>query len=144
MSGMHSDPAGLEDLTGIIIASAIEVHRVMGPGLLESVYARCLQIEMRARGLRVERGRRVPLTYRGESVDYLQLDLMVEGQVIVEVKAVRELAPIHQTQALSYLKLTGCPVGLLLNFHVKYLIDGVRRLVHPDLYQRRTETSERE
>jgi GxxExxY protein len=133
---MYTDPAGLEDVTGTIISGAIEVHRVMGPGLLEAIYAKCLQIELRARGLAVERGRRVPLSYRGESVDHLELDLIVEGVVIVEVKAVKELAAIHQAQVLSYLKLTGCPAGLLMNFHVRYLVDGIRRLVRPDLYER--------
>ena len=137
---MYTDPAGLEDLTGAIISGAIEVHRVMGPGLLESIYAKCLQIELRARGLSVERGRRVPLSYRGESVEDLELDLIVEGVVIVEVKAVKELAAIHQAQVLSYLKLTGCPAGLLMNFHVKYLVDGIRRLVRRDLYERTRQT----
>ena len=133
---MYGDPAGLEDLTAAIIGAAIEVHRVMGPGLLESIYTRCLAIELKARNLRVERQRRVPLTYRGESAEYLEVDLLVEGVVIVEVKAVKELAPIHKAQTLTYLKLTGCPAGLLVNFNVKILTAGLRRLTHPDLYKK--------
>jgi len=118
-------------LTESIIGAAIEVHRALGPGLLESAYETCLAFELMGRGLKVEQQKPLPVVYREVKLDCgYRLDLLVEKAVIVEVKAVDRLAPIHQAQLLSYLKLSGCKVGLLINFNVKVLKDGIRRVVN--------------
>ena len=125
----------LDELTHKIIGAGVEVHSTLGPGLLESVYQECLAVELRRRELRVERERHVPLDYKGERIDSrLKLDMLVEGRVIVEVKAVEALHPIHQAQVVTYLKLTGLPAGLLMNFNSIVLKSGLKRLDHPDLY----------
>ena len=125
----------LDDLTGQIIGAAIEVHTALGPGLLESVYHECLDIELKHCGLSVERDRHVPLHYRGQRINsQLKLDLIVERRVIVEVKAVDRFHPIFQAQVITYLKLTGCPAGLLLNFNTMALRAGLKRVDHPDQY----------
>jgi GxxExxY protein len=133
LEGMaHEHSALLNTLTFPIVGAAIEVHRRLGPGLLESVYARCLQVELQLRGLPIETEKIVTLTYRDiEMGAAFRLDLVVDGKIIVEVKAVEHLAPIHEAQLITYLKLTGCPAGLLLNFNVPVLKDGLRRLVNP-------------
>jgi GxxExxY protein len=121
----------LNQLTENIIGSAIEVHRALGPGLLESAYEACLAFELTQRGLKIEQQKPLPLIYRKVKLDCgYRLDLLVENKVIVEIKAVESLAPIHQAQLLSYLKLSGCCVGLLINFNVKVLKNGIRRLVN--------------
>ena len=103
--------------------------------LLESVYQECLTFELRQCQLGVERARSVRLNYRGRQIEsQLKLDLLVESRVIVEVKAVESLHPIHQAQVVTYLKLTGCPAGLLMNFNSIVLKSGLKRLDHPDLY----------
>jgi GxxExxY protein len=118
-------------LTEAIIGAAIAVHRELGPGLLESAYEACLEYELKDHGLLVERQKELPVCYRGVLVDCgYRLDLLVEGKVIVELKAVEKLQPIHEAQLLSYLKLSGCHVGLLLNFNVRMLRDGLKRMVH--------------
>ena len=129
---MLTNPAGTNDLTEAIIGGAIRVHRDKGPGLLESAYVECLVLEFRDLGLTVGRRLSVPLTYRGRTLETTyELDILVEGKVIVEVKAVAALAPVHSAQLLTYLKLTGLPVGLLINFNVPVLKQGIRRLVNP-------------
>ena len=121
----------LNRITEGIIGAAIEVHRALGPGLLESAYEACLAFELIERGLKVEQQKPLPVVYREVRLDCgYRLDLLVEGVVIVEVKAVDHLAPVHQAQLLSYLKLSGCHVGLLINFNVKVLKDGLRRVVN--------------
>ncbi|MFC2083223.1 GxxExxY protein [Candidatus Bipolaricaulota bacterium] len=121
----------LNDITEKVIGAAIEVHRVLGPGLLESAYEVCLVAELVQRGLQVERQKELPVVYGDVKLDCgYRLDLLVEGEVIVEVKAVEKLAPIHEAQVISYLKLSGRRVGLLLNFNVQKLMDGLRRLVN--------------
>ena len=121
----------LNQITESIIGAAIEVHRGLGPGLLESAYEACLVFELAQRGLKVEQQKPLPVVYREVKLDCgYRLDLLVEGEVIVEVKAIDRLAPIHQAQLLSYLKLSGCRVGLLINFNVKVLKDGIRRMVN--------------
>jgi GxxExxY protein len=121
----------LNSITQNIIGAAIEVHRALGPGLLESAYEACLAFELVERGLKVEQQKPLPVVYRGAKLDCgYRLNLLVEEIVIVEVKAVDRLAPIHQAQLLSYLKLSGCRVGLLINFNVKVLKDGIRRVVN--------------
>ena len=120
----------LNQITETIIGAAIEVHRVLGPGLLESAYEACTAFEVAQRGLRVEEQKPLPVVYREVRLDCgYRLDLLVEEAVIVEIKAVERLMPIHQAQLLSYLKLSGCKVGLLINFNVEILKDGVRRVV---------------
>jgi GxxExxY protein len=132
---MTSTETPLDELTHKIIGAAVEVHSTLGPGLLESVYQECLGVEFRRRELRVERERHVPLDYKGERIETrLKLDMLVEGRVIIEVKAVDALHPIHQAQVVTYLKLTGLPAGLLMNFNSIVLKSGLKRLDHPDLY----------
>jgi GxxExxY protein len=129
----------IELLTERVIGCAIEVHRVMGPGLLESVYQECLIEELRLAELKVHANRRIALEYKGRALaDPLKLDLLVEGVLIVELKAVERLHPVHLAQVITYLKLTGCPAGLLFNFNATTLKAGLRRLTHPDKYGRRT------
>ena len=133
---MLRDVTGYETLTGAIIGCAMRVHNAIGPGLLESVYDRCLVIELKASGFHVEMGRRVLLTYRGQEAGPVYIpDLIVESVVIIEVKAVERLIPVHKAQLITYLKLTRCPVGLLINFHAESLRHGIRRVLRPDLYR---------
>jgi GxxExxY protein len=129
--------SSLEQLTEQIIGSAIAVHNTLGPGLLESIYQRCMVVELRARTLRVETERPVYVVYRDAPIESpLKVDLVVEESVVVEVKAVQAFAPVHYAQVISYLKLTGCPVGLLINFNVTLLKNGIRKVVRPDLYKK--------
>jgi len=136
---MTVSPEEIEDLTEKIIGCAIEVHRILGPGLLESVYRECLIIEMRREHLRFNSEQHVPLDYKGQRIDgRLKLDLVIDGCVVVELKAVEHLHPIHLAQVITYLKLTGCPAGLLMNFNSTTLRAGLRRLYHPDRYVKKT------
>ncbi len=118
------------ELTKEIIGGAIEVHKHWGPGLYEDIYERSLYHELRLRNLEFESQVRLPLIYKGERVgDDLRLDLIVMGKVVVELKAVKALEPIHEAQLLTYMKLTGCKVGLLINFNVPVLKQGIKRMV---------------
>ncbi|HET9235096.1 MAG TPA: GxxExxY protein, partial [Candidatus Eisenbacteria bacterium] len=120
----------INELTQQIIAAAIDVHRELGPGLLESTYEACLVFELAERGLRAERQKPMPVNYKGMLLESAyRIDLLVEQQVIVELKAVHALDSVHEAQVLSYLRLSGCHVGLLINFNVRRLKDGIRRLV---------------
>ncbi len=112
-----------------VIGAAIAVHRQLGPGFVERIYRRSLCVELRFREVQFEQHKRVAVTYRGEPVSIDQLDLVVGGVVVVELKAVKELRPIHQAQVLSYLKASGCRIGLLLNFNVMQLVHGLHRFV---------------
>ena len=119
------------DLTKRIIGAAISVHKELGPGLLESTYEACLAYELAEREMKFERQKNVPIIYRSIRLDCgYRVDLLVEGKVIVEIKAIERLEPIHEAQLLSYLKLSGCKVGLLINFNVKILKSGIRRFVN--------------
>lgn len=119
-----------EEITDQVTGAAIEVHRELEAGLLESVYEECLCRELRLRGLAVERQTQVPVRYKGAEVDAsFRIDLLVEGTVIVEVKAVEQLLSVHEAQLLTYLRLAGKRVGLLLNFNVPLLKDGIVRRV---------------
>lgn len=122
----------LNGLTKQVIGAAIEVHREMGPGLLESVYERCLQLELEDAGLRVESQVPVPVVYKGRPVhtEGLRLDLLVEDTVVVELKSKERLADVDKKQLLTYLKLTGKQVGLLINFNEALLKNGVVRIVN--------------
>ena len=118
------------DGTNEVIGAAIEVHRNLGPGLLESVYEACLCKELTHRGIAHARQVTLPVTYKGEAVDaQLRLDIVVENRLIVEVKSVEQILPIHVAQLLTYLRLSGMKVGLLLNFNVLRMTDGIRRLI---------------
>jgi GxxExxY protein len=123
-----------EQLNGIteqIIGAAMDVHRALGPGLLESAYEACLMFELVSRGLKVEQQRALPVVYRDVKLDCgYRLDLVVENSIVIELKAIDQLLPVHRAQLLSYLKLSGLKVGLLINFHTKMLKDGVIRLVN--------------
>ena len=135
---MNVDLTALETLRERVIGCAIAVHRELGPGLLESIYRDCLVIELKAAGLRVEQEHCVCLHYRGERVSTaLRIDLLVEGQLVIEVKAVERLHPIHSAQVITYLKLAGSPFALLINFNVTRLIVGLKRLEHPELFMDR-------
>ena len=130
----------IEELSEVVIGCGITVHKAMGPGLLESIYRDCLVVELVANGLHVEVERRVPVFYREQRVrDDLRIDLLVEGQLVVEVKCVEQLHPVHVAQVITYLKLSGFPAGLLMNFNVTSLRAGLRRLDHPELYKRKRE-----
>jgi GxxExxY protein len=119
------------DLTEKVIGAALEVHRVLGPGLLESVYLEALRAELLDRGLESAVQVAVPVKYKGRQLaSDLRLDLLVAGRLIVEVKSVASLADVHGAQLLSYLRLTGLPVGLLINFNVSLLKSGLRRVVN--------------
>jgi GxxExxY protein len=131
---MFRDTAGHEDLTEAIIACGMRVHEAWGPGLLESVYKACLLIELEADGHRVETNRRLQLIYKGRDLKCeFCPDLIVGGIVVIELKAVEKLAPVHKAQLITYLKLTGLPVGLLMNYNVPLLKYGIQRVVRPDL-----------
>lgn len=124
------------ELAKMIIGAAIEVHRALGPGLLEGIYEECLAVELAIRGVRFERQQRVKIEYKGRQVAAdLRLDLLIDDQVVVELKSVETILPVHGAQLLSYLRLTGKALGLLINFNVPLLRDGVRRVVNncPDL-----------
>jgi GxxExxY protein len=121
----------LDLITRRIIGAAIEVHKALGPGLLESAYETCLAFELRERGFKVEQQQPLPVVYKNVKLDCgYRLDLVVEGCVILEIKAVEQLAPIHDAQLLSYLRLSGKKVGLILNFHERILKDGLKRIVN--------------
>jgi len=120
----------LNEITRAVIGAAISVHRVLGPGLLESAYEACLAYDLSDLGFKVERQKALPVKYRGVFLDCgYRIDLLVEGKVVVELKAVERLERIHEAQLLSYLKLSGCKVGLLINFNVRVLKNGIRRMV---------------
>ena len=118
------------ELTSQILNAAMEVHTQFGPGLLESVYEACLAYELGQRGLSVSRQLPVPVVYKGQHLDCgFRLDLMVEGVVIVELKTVEKLLPVHESQLFTHMRLLKCRVGLLLNFNVQHLRDGIIRRV---------------
>ena len=121
----------LNKITEAIIGAAIEVHRALGPGLLESAYTACLVYELRERGYKVLQEVPLPLVYKEVKLDCgYRLDLLVNDVVIIEVKSVETLAPIHEAQLLSYLKIAECKIGLLINFKVKILKYGIKRLAN--------------
>lgn len=121
----------LNTLTDKIIGAAIEVHRQLGPGLLESTYEKCLIFELEHSSLSVESQVARPVVYKGITVEAgYRIDLLVEKSVIIELKAVESILPVHEAQILTYLKLSGTKLGLLLNFNVKLMKDGIRRFVN--------------
>ena len=119
-----------QELTEQIIGAAIEVHRALGPGLLESAYQACLAHELSLRSVPFEQEKSLPVEYKGVHVDCgYRLDFVVVDKVVVELKAVDEIHPVHEAQLLTYLRLTRCKVGLLINFNVAKLKDGIKRMV---------------
>lgn len=126
-----SIPLRTEEVSKAIVDSAIKVHTALGPGLLESVYETCLSYEIKSRGFKIENQVCLPVIYEGITVDSgLRLDLMVEDCVIVEIKAVENIIPLYKAQLLTYIKMTRIRVGLLINFNVIHLRDGITRLVY--------------
>ncbi len=128
---MHAPiPVRAEDAARASVDAALQVHKALGPGLLESAYEHCLAFEIARRGLAVQRQLALPLVYEGEKLDAgYRLDLVIDGAVIIEVKAIDALAPIHDAQVLTYLKLSGLRIGLLMNFNVALLKQGLKRFV---------------
>jgi GxxExxY protein len=124
----------LDKITQTIIGTAIQVHQALGPGLLESAYEACLAYDLGELGYKVEKQKPLPLIYKKVMLDCAyRLDILVEDKVIVEIKAVDQVIPIHQAQVLSYLKLSGFKVGLLINFNVKLLKNGIQRIINGTL-----------
>ena len=119
-------------LTSQIINAAIEVHRQLGPGLLESVYLRCLQIELEFRSIHVQTELQLPVVYKGQVIHDLgfRMDMLVEDQVVVELKSVQIIEPVHKKQLLSYLRLSDKEIGLLINFNEVLLKDGIHRVAN--------------
>jgi GxxExxY protein len=121
----------INDLTGQVINAAIEVHRTLGPGLLESIYEECLCHEFGLRKIPYERQKELPIEYKGIRLNAnLRLDALVNKQLILEIKSCDTLLPIHEAQLLTYLKLTGLKIGLLINFNVSMLKDGIKRIAN--------------
>ncbi len=120
-----------DPLSAAVIGAAIEVHRLLGPGLLEPIYHRAMKHELALRKIPFRSEQPVPVNYKGQDLgDDLHLDLVMADELIVELKAVDKLHPIHEAQLITYLKLTGLRKGLLINFNVRLLIEGVKRIVH--------------
>lgn len=118
-------------LTEVIIGSAIEVHRNLGPGLLESAYQECLLFELRSQGLSVEKEKALPIIYKEIRLDHgYRIDLLVENRIVIEIKTVEAFTDVHSAQVLTYLKLGNYPLGLLLNFHTILLKNGIKRFIN--------------
>jgi GxxExxY protein len=133
---MHPLFARADKLSGEVIGAAIEVHRIMGPGLLESIYERCLLRELELRGIPVRSQEEVVIEYKGDVFkETLKFDVLVDECLFVELKAVQDVVPIHKAQLLSYMKLLNAPLGLLFNFHEFKLVDGISRLILPGANQ---------
>jgi GxxExxY protein len=121
----------LNNLSYQIIGCAIEVHRILGPGLLESAYQNCLIFELKKKGLKVEKEISLPITYKSIELDHgYRIDLLVNNQVVIELKTVEELTDVHKAQVLTYLKLGDFPLGLLINFHSKILKNNIKRYIN--------------
>jgi GxxExxY protein len=123
-------PAETEELARQVVDAALTVHKTLGPGLLETVYEACLVYELRKRGMHVDQQISLPIYYDGVKLDAgLRLDIVVENQIILELKAVDNLLPVHKAQVMTYLKLTGYRLGLLINFNVPLLKHGIQRII---------------
>jgi GxxExxY protein len=125
----------IDALTELVIGLAMRVHAALGPGLLESIYRDCFVLELVANDLDVAVEHHVPVVYRDQKIrDDLKIDILVNGRLVIEVKAVEWLLPVHKAQVLTYLKLTGLPAGLLFNFNAPSLRAGMHRIDHPEIY----------
>lgn len=130
----------INKLTHTVIGLAIEVHRTLGPGLLESAYCECLSYEVKNSGLFVEREKLLPITYKDIVLDHgYRLDIVIENTLVLELKTVEELTDVHQAQLLTYLKLGNYPVGLLINFHSKILKNGLKRYINSSVISHPTD-----
>jgi len=125
----NEPPKYLDELAHQVIGAAIEVHRHLGPGFLESVYEDALMLELSFRGIRVARQVRIPVLYKGHHLAEAQLDILVEDELVLELKAVERIAPVHVAQLISYLQAASLQLGLLLNFNVSTLKQGIRRVI---------------
>ncbi|HEY2328388.1 MAG TPA: GxxExxY protein [Verrucomicrobiae bacterium] len=126
-----AETQSFNELTERVIGACIEIHRALGPGLLESAYEECLCHELSLAGINFERQKALPVHYKGVNLDCgYRLDLVIEQKVVVELKAVESLLPIHEAQLLTYLKLSGMTLGLLINFNVAMLKQGIKRIVN--------------
>lgn len=124
-------PQDVEALAAATVNAALAVHRTLGPGLLESAFQECLAIELSLAGISIEREQILPLVYRGRAIETAyRLDLIVGRKLLVELKAVEAIAPVHQAQVVTYLKLLDLPLGLLINFHVPLIKDGIHRILN--------------
>lgn len=129
---MHAKFTQAHQRSRDVIGAAIEVHRLKGPGLLEEIYEMCVMRELELRAIPVENQKRVPVEYKGVTFESaLRLDLLVDDCLLVELKAVESVLPIHKAQLLSYMRLMDIPLGLLINFHNERLVDGIHRLILP-------------
>jgi len=121
----------INDVSGQVVDAAMKVHSALGPGLLESAYEKCLLFELHRRGIEARTQVELPIVYDGVRIDAgYRIDLLVDDRVIVEIKAVEEVHPVHAAQIISYLKLSGKKLGLLINFHVEHLKDGIERFAN--------------
>ena len=126
-------PVEIEQLAAQTVNAALTVHRALGPGLLESAYQECLAIELSLAGLNLEREKALPLVYRGHSIESAyRLDLLINGKLLVELKAIESVQPIHRVQVTTYLKILKLPLGLLINFNVPLIKDGISRVLNLD------------
>ena len=131
------NPRTINHISGMVVSGAMRVHTALGPGLLESAYEACLLHELRKQGLKVENQIQLPVIYDGVTIDLgYRMDLVVEDRVVVELKCVEAISDLHRAQLLSYMKLSGKPVGLLINFHVAHLREGIQRLVNGRNWQK--------
>ena len=125
-------PKHVNELATLVIGCGIAVHRELGPGLLESVYERALQIELGAAGIQVASQVQVPVVYRGTIIGDHRIDILIANTIVVELKSVAAISAIHEAQTLTYLKLGAFPLGLLMNFNVPVLRSGIRRIINPN------------
>lgn len=133
MDKIDLDRKTVNRLTDLVIGAAIEVHKILGPGLLESTYEECLAEEFTLHGIAFERQKLIPLVYKAKRLKSdLRVDFIVEKSVIVELKSIDSLLPVHQAQLLTYLKLSETGIGLLVNFNVPVLKDGIMRMINPN------------
>ena len=125
------DRTDLNELSSLVIKSAIRIHRTLGPGLLESIYQSCMLIELDLMGIRVKKEIPLKISYAGRTLnELLRLDLLVEDQIIVELKSIEEIMPVHKKQLLTYLRIADKPLGLLINFNVPLLKEGIVRIIN--------------
>ena len=135
---MFTPGMDVDALAELVIGCAIKVHREMGPGLLEDIYHECAGIELASAGVPFEYERHLPIAYKGTALKKrLRIDLLIDRRLVVELKTVDAIHPIHKAKVIAYLKLTGCPAGLIINFNEPTLTAGVRRLDHPEIYARK-------
>jgi GxxExxY protein len=131
MNRRDAETQSFNEITEQVIGACIEIHRQLGPGLLESAYEECLCFELSQRGIRFERQKPLPVKYKSVNLDCgYRLDLVIEGKIILELKTVEHLLPIHEAQLLTYLKLSGLTLGLLINFNVPVLKNGIKRIAN--------------